>query len=73
MKSKARGKVVPLPVKRVPAVSLASGDRSTDRGPSARRQDPITLTAPDGRVCDATLDGSAPMRAPARKRSTARR
>ena len=54
MKSKARGKVVPLPAKRAPAVSLAtlgSGYRLIASGPSAHEQDLITLTAPDGRVC----------------------
>jgi len=54
VKSKARGKVVPLPSRRAPALSLAtlaSGYRLTASGPSAGQQDLITLTAPDGRVC----------------------
>jgi len=56
VKSKARGKVVPLPAKRAPSATLAiatlaSGYRLTSSGPSVREQDLITLTAPDGRVC----------------------
>jgi hypothetical protein len=54
VKSKPRGKAVPLPAKRAPAVSLAtlaSGYRLTASGPSAHQQDLIMLTAPDGRVC----------------------
>lgn len=56
MKSKSRGKVVPLPAKRTPPATLAiatlaSGYRLTSSGPSVREQDLLTLTAPDGRVC----------------------
>jgi hypothetical protein len=54
VKSKPRGKVVRLPAKRAPAVSLAtlaSGYRLTASGATAHQQDLIMLTAPDGRVC----------------------